>query len=405
MTKYNYRARKGHGSSSSSSSSSGGKGKAPAAAAPAADAIPVSTLGSASQEADPAITVLNASKPDETRTAYMTPQYLLDTSLHPEPSVAAPVPPQTSDVARHTDDSTWPIAEQSPIAPGYLAWDLLSIGRRFEMWIAWDQVRLTPVCIKMPRSDQMKKRPLAALRRELEAARSFDHPAIPRVFFADLDAVRPYVVYEFIEGRTLSHMIDDDGPLDNNELVLLGLQIAATLRYVHGRGFVHLDLKPSNILMRGDRAIISDFDISLPIGAQRSKRKPRGTRQYLSPEQIRCEPAQPVSDIFALGAVLYKAASGITAYSRDVDNEPSESSVAPDTFRQNGPPIPLLSKVAEQIKPEVAAAVDHLMALDKTQRPATATEAINLLATVITPNELLWPPWLTPTITPHDLLD
>jgi len=327
----------------------------------------------------------------------MTHQQLVDVPSPPEPLPTSP-PSAISTTAQSTDNSTWLLAERRPIAPGYLAWDLLSVGRRFEMWIAWDQTRLTPVCIKLPRRDQLKKRTIDALQRELQTARSFDHPAIPRVLFADLTGYRPYIVYEFIEGRTLSHMIDDDGPLEGNDVVLLGLQIAATLRYIHSRGYVHLDLKPSNVLMRGDRAIISDFDISLPIGAQRSKTKPRGTRQYLSPEQIRCEPAQPTSDIFALGAVLYRAASGLTAYRRDVDNEPSETSLAPRVFRQNGPPIPLLGAVAVHIAPEIAAIVDQLMQLDKTKRPSTATEAIDLLTGVIAPGDLLWPPWLTATI-------
>lgn len=96
--------------------------------------------------------------------------------------------------------------------------------------------------------------------------------------------------------------------------------------------------------------------------------------------------------------MLYRAASGITAYSREVDNAPSESSLAPDTFRQHGPPIPLVSAVADDITPEVAAAVDELMQLDKTKRPQTATDAIRLLVGAVPPGELLWPSWLTPTI-------
>src|SRR5439155_25515713 len=91
-------------------------------------------------------------------------------------------------------------------------------------------------------------------------------------------------------------------------------QIASVVHYVHGRGWVHLDVKPGNVSIRDGRAILMDFDISLPIGQVRSERRPRGTAAYMAPEQIRCGPAACSMDVFALGATLFEALTGRRAF-------------------------------------------------------------------------------------------
>ena len=292
--------------------------------------------------------------------------------------------------------TTWGFCEQSEIVPGYFAWDLLGVGRRFEMWIAWCVDLLTPVCIKLPRGDDHTKRTRDALRRELDAAASFNHPAIPRVFASDLAADPPYIVYEFIEGRPLSLVIEEDGPVTSNDVVLLGLQVAVALRHVHQRGFVHLDLKPANIALRGDRAMVFDFDIALPIGGQRSRSKPRGTHGYMAPEQIRCEPARPGMDIFALGVVLYEAATATRAFGRDTRSDEQQSLTSDAVrYRQLGPPIPAVAELNPAVWPPLAHAIDAMISLDADDRPATASEAIALLASVRPPDgEPLWPDWV-----------
>jgi serine/threonine protein kinase len=294
------------------------------------------------------------------------------------------------------DVTTWGFSEQSEIVPGYFAWDLLGVGRRFEMWIAWCAERLTPVCIKIPRGDDHTERTLDALRRELAAATSFNHPAIPRVFASDLTTEMPYIVYEFIEGRPLSAVIEDDGPMASNDVVLLGMQVAVALRHIHRQGFVHLDLKPANIALRGDRAMVFDFDIALPIGGQRSQSKPRGTRWYMPPEQIRCEPAQPGMDIFALGAVLYEAATATLAYGQDTRSDEEQLPPAdPAGYRQLGPPIPTVAELVPTVWPPLAQAIDTMLRPDPGERPADASEALDLLASALPPDgEPLWPDWV-----------
>jgi len=222
------------------------------------------------------------------------------------------------------------------------------------------------------------------------------HPAIPRLFGADLDGPRPYLVQEFIEGKPLSHVLDDDGPYDGHDLVFLGLQLGAALRHIHRRGFVHLDLKPSNVAMRGDRAIVFDFDIALPIGVQRSTDKPRGTHNYMAPEQIRCEAAHPSMDLFALGALLYEAASNQVAFALDTVDQPTNSDSGPRVHRQEGAPIQPIGELVPELPLPIATVIDQLTAIDVEARPASASEAIRLLEAALPPDgERLWPPWVS----------
>jgi serine/threonine protein kinase len=295
--------------------------------------------------------------------------------------------------------STWGFEEGDVLVPGYVAWALLGLGRRFETWVAWCQDRLAPVCIKLPRRDELTSRALDALGREHQAASAMAHPAIPRVFAYDPDAEIPHLIYEFVEGRPLSLVLDEDGPYDAHDVVFLGLQLAAALRHVHRRGFVHLDLKPSNVTMRGDRAILLDFDIALPVGGQRSTTKPRGTGHYMAPEQIRCLPANPSMDIFALGAVLFEAATARRAFAQPTASASLRSGDPAERFPQLSRPLPDLEQLAPQLTPAVAAAVRRLLAVEPADRPETTSDVIRLLEAALPPDtEVLWPPWVTPAL-------
>jgi serine/threonine protein kinase len=254
------------------------------------------------------------------------------------------------------------VAEGDELVPAVLAWAVLGRGRRFETWIGWCCDRLTPVCVKLPCRHTPVAQAVDALGRELAAASALSHPAVPRVFASSLAPPLPYLVYEFIEGRPLSAVLEDDGPLAPDQVVVLGLQLAAVLRHVHHRRFVHYDLKPANVMLRGNRAVLVDFDLALPVGVQRSTRRPRGTPGYQSPEQLRCEPAQPSMDLFALGVVLAEAAGP-------------------------APPAPLAAVLSALVDPDPA------------RRPADAGTVIGWLEAVLPPGaQGLWPRWVAPAV-------
>lgn len=210
-------------------------------------------------------------------------------------------------------DEAWGLVEGDEIVPGRSAVRLLGGGERYETYLAWDARLLSLVAVKLVRphlvADEHSLRGLAAEARLLERLR---HPVIVRGFGAVLDGPRPHVVLEHLEGSRLSTLIRQQGPLEPEQLLPLGLQLSSALHYLGEERLVHLDVKPSNIIMGAparliDLSIVRGFDdlarVSYPIG----------TDPYMAPEQCDPEergPATAAADVWGMGTTLYEAAAG-----------------------------------------------------------------------------------------------
>src|SRR5207244_9213894 len=119
---------------------------------------------------------------------------------------------------------------------------------------------------------------------------------IQRLLHAEPDAPRPYLVTDFVEGPPLS-AVDEDVPWADEDIVCLGIQVACALHYLHTvAGLVHLDVKPSNIVLRDGRPVLIDFGTAVPVGAPAPAGPARGTRGYMAPEQVLRRPASPGMD-------------------------------------------------------------------------------------------------------------
>jgi serine/threonine protein kinase len=162
------------------------------------------------------------------------------------------------------------------------------------------------VTVKIVRPEQAgNPRATAAIRREAAVLQELAHPAIPRLLNSEPEAPRPYLVTEFVEGPPLSTAMEEDGPWADEDVACLGIQLACGLHYVHTvAGVVHLDVKPSNIVLRDGRPVLIDFGTAAPVGAPAPAGAARGTRGYMAPEQLRRRPAAPGMDIHALGVTL-----------------------------------------------------------------------------------------------------
>lgn len=138
-------------------------------------------------------------------------------------------------------------------------------------------------------------------------------PHVPR-FIAAGDFERPYIVMEFIRGRSVRTLLDRT-PLSAAEIAEIGAKVALALHDLHRQNVFHLDLKPSNIILRDNgTATLIDFGLShhaqLPDLIAEEIDGPVGTSPYVAPEQVLGDRSDPRSDIFALGVVLYFLATG-----------------------------------------------------------------------------------------------
>ena len=165
--------------------------------------------------------------------------------------------------------------------------------------------------------------------REARAASALNHPNICTLHDVGEIEGRPFIVMEYLDGPTLSRVLDQ-GPLPTDELLELGIQMAEAVGAAHARGIVHQDIKPANIIVtQGRRAKILDFGIAkvaLPPSSTEEAMSHRethtpaptltqpgtavGTIAYMSPEQARGEVVDARTDIFSLGVVLYEMATG-----------------------------------------------------------------------------------------------
>lgn len=159
-------------------------------------------------------------------------------------------------------------------------------------------------------------------RKEATALAKLNHPNIETVYEFDTQDGLDFLVMEYVSGKTLAHRLAG-GPLPEKEVIRLGMQIAAALQEAHERGIVHCDLKPGNIAVTAKgQAKVLDFGLAKllqPVEEGTTERlsdmcEGGGTLPYMSPEQLRGEPADGRADIFSLGAVLYEIATNRRAF-------------------------------------------------------------------------------------------
>jgi serine/threonine protein kinase len=159
--------------------------------------------------------------------------------------------------------------------------------------------------------------------REAQAAGKLSHPGIVTIHdVGDDESTRtPYLVMEFIEGRTLDNVIRDaSAPLPVEKSLEIVKQIAEALDYAHAEGIVHRDVKPANIILTpAGRAIITDFGVARVRKSQMTVQgEVIGTPAFMSPEQVRGERVDGRADLFSLGVILYWMLTGERPFTGDM---------------------------------------------------------------------------------------
>ncbi|WP_051325118.1 protein kinase domain-containing protein [Candidatus Solirubrobacter pratensis] len=229
--------------------------------------------------------------------------------MSPDDSTVAFAPPWAA-----RDRPTWGFAEGDPIAPGRTILRRIGGGRRFETFLVWDDHRLAVLVAKVLRPDQASDgAALRELAAEAELLARLAHPVVMRSFGAVTAGRFPHLVLEHLDGPTLAELLEHHGPLALEQLLPLGMHLASALHYLAAERVVHLDVKPSNVVMGAPPRLI-DFSVARTHEQAGRVRVPIGTDAYMAPEQA--EPDGRLgapADVYGLCATVYTAAAGARA--------------------------------------------------------------------------------------------
>jgi len=185
-------------------------------------------------------------------------------------------------VSKH---DSWDLREGDPITAELTAMRLLGGGSAYEAYLAFDEITYSPVVVKMIRPGQVTgSSSLRGLRREVAALAEVNHPVVVRGLRHVLEGDRPHIVLEHIDGPRLSSLIRRYGPLQEQQYLPLAIDIAAALHYFRHTGHVHLDIKPSNIII-GAPARLIDLSVMRTVDAAAELTYVIGTDAYFAPEQ------------------------------------------------------------------------------------------------------------------------
>jgi serine/threonine protein kinase len=195
------------------------------------------------------------------------------------------------------------------------------------------------------------------------------HPHIVRAYEL-IERPSPVVVLEALTGATLGYILGSRRrPMPARELVFLGLQLCSAIRYLHARGILHLDLKPSNVISEDGLVKLIDLSVARPPGRIRAG---VGTRQYLSPEQARGGQVGEPADVWGIGAVLYVASTGRRPFA-----ELEQEGRYPQLEERAGP-----VRTKRRLPTELARLVDACLEPAPADRPSAAElfDRLELLA-------------------------
>jgi serine/threonine protein kinase len=217
----------------------------------------------------------------------------------------------------------WRLERGEEFAPGRHALKRLGGGHRYDAYLTWDDRLHAVVVAKLVRPRLVEDdHTLNGISREAETLSRLNHPVVVRMFDAVLEGPLPHLVLEHLEGPRLSTLVRKYGPLPLEQLVPLAVQLSSALHYLSEEGIVHLDVKPSNIIMGAPPRLI-DLSVARDAAAAASLTEPIGTAAYMAPEQadpVHLGPVGAPADVWGLGVTLYKAATGNRPFS-DPDPE------------------------------------------------------------------------------------
>ena len=256
----------------------------------------------------------------------------------------------------------------------------LGAGGMGRVYLAHHRELHRPCALKILNPDRIATDPhyLQRFLDEGRAAAGLVHPNIITIHALGQDAGLYFLEMEYIAGRSLRQVIEEEGRVDPIRAISLVHRTSEGLAWAHGRGIVHRDLKPDNVLVSlHGTPKISDFGLCKRLGIDQVHHQGElcGTPHYIAPEVFEGQPATPTSDVYALGVTLYHLLTG--AFPFHAETLPGlaaqVTSAEPLSLRSQRPDLPL----------ELCEVVSLLIERSPARRPGTAIEASALLSAIL----------------------
>jgi serine/threonine protein kinase len=242
----------------------------------------------------------------------------------------------------------------------------LGSGGMSTVYLARDETLERWVAVKVLHreiSDQPDQ--IERFRREARAAAQLSHPNVVAVIDAGEDGGHPYIVFEYVEGETLKHRIENLGRLPLSEAAAYAIEIGRGLAIAHARRLVHRDVKPQNVLIDSEgRAKVTDFGIARELESKGLTATGRvlGTTDYVSPEQAMGHVVDARSDIYSLGVVLFEMLTGDVPFHAE--------SLVGVAMKHVNEPMPDVQHRRREVSAALAAVVETATVKEPTQRYA-----------------------------------
>ncbi|WP_308208449.1 serine/threonine-protein kinase [Paractinoplanes aksuensis] len=266
----------------------------------------------------------------------------------------------------------WPIAGNL-LAARYRLVTLLETGGMAQIWRADDELLARPVAVKLPKGSQV-------VWREARMAAKLQHPNIAAVHDyreavrAD-GTVAPFVVMELLAGESVAARLERE-PIELPEAARIGAAVADALAAAHANGVVHRDIKPGNVMLTPTGVKILDFGISATAGEPDDDESGStfGTPAYVAPERLDGMPAEPATDVYGLGVLLFEMVTGDPPYPVDTWEELAEA-------RASGP-----TALPPELPAGFRSLVDRCLADDPDERPGADEARFDLTALWLKPD-------------------
>jgi serine/threonine-protein kinase len=275
---------------------------------------------------------------------------------NPHPDPAAELPEQLADA----------------LSGRYLLERELGQGGMATVFLARGIEDRRPLAVKVMRPKVANALGAERFLREIEIARAMAHPLIVPLYESGDAGGVLYYIMPYVEGESLYELLQQEGRVPLDEALRITHDVAEALAYAHGRGVLHRDVKPENVLLAGGRALVADFGLARAIGAADYRKLTQtgvivGTAHYMSPEQLREERnLDQRVDVYSLGCILYEMLTGGPPY--------TGRSLLELATRILQAPVPSARRVDAGVPADVDQAISRALAKSAAERFRTMEE-------------------------------